>query len=251
MTSSLLSAENIRGRLEITLNRPEKRNALTPAMLFELAEIVTSPGSAHLIVLRSSLAAGFSAGFDLGVLREFGPSAHDGDPIGTAVSALVHSPVPTVAVLNGYCVGAAVELVAACDLRIARRDLRLLVPANRLGSPYRPAGVDLLARRFGWVTSVELLVFGTTLDADGALLCRFVAMTGEDADLSRYVDAVDERLSNSPIAAVHRTMLADWSERPPADADFLDRWERARAEAVAARQIPPARDPDRRSATSA
>jgi enoyl-CoA hydratase len=248
MSSGDLEMRLVDGRLEIALNRPEKRNALRPSLLTDLADAVTNPGTAHLIVLRSNLAAGFSAGFDLDVLRALGPRAHEGDPIGAAVRALVRCPVPTVAVLNGYCIGASVELVCACDLRLARSDLRLWVPANRVGAPYRPAGVDLLVGRFGWATAVELLVFGMRFDAGAALTRRLVSLVGDDAELSAHVRELSSQVAASPAtAAAHRVMLAEWSAKPTVDAVVLDRWERIREDAIKSRRIPPTREPDDRS----
>jgi enoyl-CoA hydratase/carnithine racemase len=248
MTSADLDINVVGGRLEIALNRPEKRNALHPALLADLAGAVTNPGTAHLVVLKSNLEAGFSAGFDLDVLRELGPRAHEGDPIGTAVRALVQCPVPTVAVLNGYCIGASVELVSACDLRIARSDLRLSVPANRLGAPYRPAGVDLLVSRFGWATASELLVFGMSFDAGAAVTRRLVSLVGDDAELNRHVEELSSRIAMSPAAAAtQRMMLAEWTAQPTVDAVVLNRWERIREDAIMSRRIPPTREPDHRS----
>ena len=252
MTAAEIIVESIDGRLEIALNRPAKRNALHPELLAELAHAITDPGDAHVVVLRSKLEAGFSAGFDLDVLRELGTAAHEGDPIGTTVNALLNCPVPTVAVLNGFCIGASVELIAACDLRVARSDVRLAVPANRLGAPYRPSGVDLLARRFGWATAVELLVFGTTFDADAAAARRLVSFVGDDAALTEHLDALFRRVADAPAAAAtHRRMLAEWAAPTATDTDLLSRWKRVREAAVATRRIPPSPNRDDRSASHA
>lgn len=226
-------------RLEITLNRPAKLNALTPDMLGALAAALADPRVAdcRLVVLRAAGERAFSAGFDLTVLRDLGPAAHDGDPLGVACAALAGAPVPTVAVLHGYCWGAAVELVASCDLRIAREDVTFFVPSHRLGSVYRPAGIDLVARRFGWTTAVELFLFGLTVSAPTAVSRGMLTYVGPDLEpwLSSTVDRLREA---GDSARTHKRILTEWLDRAEVPAELMSNWERLRAESVRRRSIP-------------
>ncbi|MGH3756855.1 enoyl-CoA hydratase/isomerase family protein [Actinophytocola sp.] len=228
-------------RLEITLNRPAKLNALTPDMLRTLAAVLDDPRVAdcRLVVLRAAGERAFSAGFDLTVLRELGTSAHEGDPLGAAGAALAGCPVPTVAVLHGYCWGAAVELVASCDLRIARDDVTFAVPSHRLGSVYRPAGIDLVARRFGWTTAVELFLFGLTVPVDTAVSRGVLAWAGPAEEVDGWLAETLDRLRQAgESAATHKRILTQWLDRAEVPAELMSNWELLRAESVRRRTIP-------------
>jgi enoyl-CoA hydratase len=224
-------------RLDVTLDRPDRLNALTPDLLFELAKTVASV-DAPVVVLHGAGSRAFSAGFDLDVLREFGAAAHDGDPLGTAVDALMSCPVPVIAVLHGHTLGAAVELAAACDLRLAHQDLRLAVPANRVGSLYRPAGIALLARRFGWATASELFTFGQELDSDLAYARGIVAFVGTPVATQAQMEGIVADLGSTPgPAAAHARFLREWAASGGLTDASRARWEAARAAAVAGRRI--------------
>jgi enoyl-CoA hydratase/carnithine racemase len=222
--------------LDLTVNRPERRNALTPDLLFELADVVKSAGDKALIVLRGAGDRAFSSGFDLGVLRELGPRAHDGDPLGAAVTALLASPVPTIAVLRGYCWGAAVELVAACDLRLGSASTSIAVPAGKMGAVYRPSGMDAVARRFGHQVAVDLFVFGMAFDATAALGRGLISAVLDEDGIDNAVQALVERVTSAPaLAAAHKQFLREWNDG--AD-ELLARWQAVRDAAVATRTIP-------------
>lgn len=218
--------------LTLTINRPDRRNALTPALLFELADVMKSASDKALVVLRGAGDRAFSSGFDLGVLRELGPRAHDGDPLGTAAAALATSPVPTIAVLHGYCWGAAVELVAACDLRLGSKSTSIAIPAGKMGAVYRPSGMDTVARRFGHQAAVDLFVFGMAFDATAALGRGLISAILENDDIQSFV----ERITAAPaLAAAHKQFLREWQD--DAD-DLIPRWQAVRDAAVATRTIP-------------
>lgn len=227
-----------RGRaLQLTLNRPNRLNALTPALLFAVAEAVSPDrvGDAVAVVLRGAGERGFSAGFDLDLMQAIGSALYEGDPIGTATAALRSCMVPVVGVLHGYTIGAAVELVASCDVRIARADLRLRVPANGTSALYRPAGIDAIARRLGWATASELFTFGRTLDASLALARGVVAAVAEVGGVDAAIDDMLAGLGNA--SPVHADFLRDWAARGGIDADRLVHWTAVREAAVAARAV--------------
>jgi len=224
------------GWLELRLNRPAKLNALSPDLLFSLAAELGTVAGAHVVVLTGSGEKAFSAGFDLDVLRALGAAAHDGDPLGTAVAALSSCPVPTIAALHGYCWGAAVELVTACDIRIATGDSSIAIPANRLGSLYRPRGIDALARRFGPTVVSELIVIGTRYNARTALDRGVISAVVENP--AGYLDSLAATLA-PPAPGLHARFLREWVAAASNDREaVLARWEAVREASVAARVIP-------------
>jgi enoyl-CoA hydratase len=190
------------------------------------------------VVLRATGGAAFSAGFDLAVLRELGERAHEGDPIGTAVAALRSCPAPVVVALQGYCWGVAVELVAACDVRIGAADLSVAVPSNRLGSLYRPAGIYAMVRRYGWPTAADLLVGGARLDAATALARGVVSAVVPPEGLEAETEAAARRIQEAPAgAARHKEFLRELEEtEQPPPAGFWARWDAVRETDVRARQ---------------
>jgi enoyl-CoA hydratase/carnithine racemase len=225
--------------LELTVNRPARRNALTPDLLFQLAEAVKGATDKALLVLRGAGDRAFSSGFDLGVLRELGPRAHDGDPLGTAGSAIADSPVPAVAVLQGYCWGAAVELVAACDLRIGGPTTSIAVPANKMGALYRPSGMDTVARRFGHQAAVDLFVFGMAFDATTALSRGLISAVVASCDLDEAVRSLADRITGNPeLPKAHKQFLREHRDATEPLPELLARWQTVRDAGLATREVP-------------
>src|SRR5437762_6123333 len=148
MTDSLLTEWGEHDVLTLTLNRPERRNALDPELLTALAESLDSHGDrARAVILRGAGVDAFSAGYDLSRLTGTPADLEADRFIGEAVSALRQFPAPIIARLQGHCYGAGVELALNCDLRIASPSLRMAVPAVSLGVVYRYQFVARLVRR--------------------------------------------------------------------------------------------------------
>jgi enoyl-CoA hydratase len=122
----------------ITLDRPEIRNALYTDDLTRVTEAVTGIGDAiKAIVLTGSGESAFSAGLHISTFADAAPE--DGRAIISSVrectGAIRRAPVPTVAMINGYCIGAAFEMALCCDFRVAHPDVRFGLPEVRLGIP--------------------------------------------------------------------------------------------------------------------
>src|SRR5215469_1119869 len=136
MGRPLIADEN--GIRWITLDRPEIRNALYAEDLARIRQAVTSIGDrVKAIVLTGSGERAFSAGMHMDTFT--GAAPEDGRAVISGVrdciGAVRLAPVPTVAMINGYCIGAAFEMALACDLRVAHPDVRFGLPEVRLGIP--------------------------------------------------------------------------------------------------------------------
>jgi enoyl-CoA hydratase/carnithine racemase len=141
-------------------------------MLFELARTVTAASADPGVRLVSIEGAGpraFSAGFDLRVLAEKGRAAHDGDPLGCALSAIQSCPKPVFAYVHGLCLGAAFDIAMCCDFRVATEAARFGVPAVRIGSVYFPRSIDRIRRKLGSTVTKQLFVLGRDFSAAEAL----------------------------------------------------------------------------------
>ena len=136
----------------ITLARPERLNALSPQALEELiaaAELVGAAGGVKVVIVRGAGAA-FCAGFDLEAVGS-GPVADQIDLGRRMADAVSGVPALTIAAIHGHCVGGALVLAAACDIRIAAAGTRFAIPEVDLGIPLAWA-----ASRDWCVSSVRL-----------------------------------------------------------------------------------------------
>ena len=196
MADTLLREWGPRDVLTLTLNRPERRNALDPELLAALAAALQADGErAGAVILRGAGSEAFSAGYDLSRLTGTAADLDADGVIGEAASALRQCPSPVIARLQGHCHGAAVELALNCDLRIASPALRMSVPAVGLGVVYRYQFVARLVQTCGLARTADLLLGMSQLDGDQA------HTWGIDA----RVQAVADKLASSPRAAVRGT----------------------------------------------
>src|SRR2546429_2785407 len=138
MTDSLLTEWGEHDVLTLTLNGPERRNALDPVLLTALAESLDSHGDrARAVILRGAGVDAFSAGYDLSRLTGTPADLEADRFIGEAVNALRQCPAPVIARLQGHCHGAGGQLPAHCHLKIAAPTPRISVPALPLRAVYR------------------------------------------------------------------------------------------------------------------
>ena len=206
MTDKLLVEWGDGEVLSLTLNRPERRNALDPELLGALTDALRSHGQrAGAVILRGAGDAAFSAGYDLehltGTESDLGADAF----IGSAVDALRTCPVPVIALLRGHCHGGAVELAMNCDLRVATADLRLSVPAVSLGVVYRYQFVTRLVAICGLNRASDLLLGMRVLDAATCLEWGLVTEVVDPQQIEGRTRSMAERLAVAPRAAVSGT----------------------------------------------
>ena len=190
--------------LEIVLDRAERRNALSRALLVELRQVFTDlPEDIRTVMLTSSGRV-FCAGADFADLT--GTSAdldYDRD-LEDACSAIRTSAVPVIAVVDGPCVGAGVELATSCDVRIAGPEAWFRVPAVELGLLYNPQSIRRLHSVLPRTTTTRLLVLAERFDAADALGSGLVTHTA-DGDSREQGLALAERLAGLPRDALAAT----------------------------------------------
>jgi enoyl-CoA hydratase/carnithine racemase len=191
------------------IDREEKRNAMSAAMWTALpglvAEAVAAPAVRVLVV--RGCGAHFCAGADI---EELGTAlAADGAvPYRTlnaeAERALATAHVPTVAAIDGSCMGGGVQLALACDLRIATSSARFSIPAGRLGITFPAPSLERLTSVVGVATARWLLFTSAVLD--GAEACR-VGLVQRCVSAERLEPALDELVA-SIVATSSVTQLA-------------------------------------------
>jgi enoyl-CoA hydratase/carnithine racemase len=126
-------------------------------------------------------------------------------------SALREMPVPVIARINGYALGAGLEIAAACDLRIASSNAVFGMPEVKVGIP-SVVEAALLPGLIGWGRTRELLLWGENIDAATALAWGLVEYVVAPAELDAAVDArLDALLTAGPQAVrLQKKLIRDW-----------------------------------------
>jgi enoyl-CoA hydratase/carnithine racemase len=154
----------------LTLSHPERRNALTPALLDELA-VAYSPESTsgvRAFVLRGEGGKAFCSGYDLEALAPAGEGELPDDAIQRTLALMEAHPAPTVACIEGAAYGAGFELATACDVRVAASSARFCLPPARLGVVYAPEGLARLVSLVGLGQARRLALTACVVDATDA-----------------------------------------------------------------------------------
>ena len=180
----------------LILNRPERLNALSRQSLAELIAAAEQIGQVPdvKVVVVTGAGRAFSAGFDLGGFEaEPAPEAVDlGRRMADAVSAI---PAITIAAVHGHCVGGAMVLAAACDIRIAAQETRFAIPEVDLGIPLAWGGIPRLVRELGPALTKELVLTCRPFSAQEAYAARFLNRVVADDELDAEVDALAQELA--------------------------------------------------------
>ena len=148
----------------LTLNRPERRNALTASLLGLLAielDRLAEAGQTRCVIIQGSGEHAFSVGMDLNAMAAATPEENQrligpGGPLRLAIASIEEFPYPVLAMVKGYAAGAGCELATACDLRIGCGQVRMGMPPARLGIVYPPEGIERIARTYGLATARKL-----------------------------------------------------------------------------------------------
>ncbi len=155
------------GLWTVTINNPDKANALTGAMLTELAEIAEAATAARALILTGNGKV-FSAGADLDEARAGLATSDVWERLSGAIAAL---PCLTVAALNGTLAGGANGMVLACDLRIAVPSAKFFYPVMKLGFLPQPSDPRRMAALIGPARTKLILMAGQKITAEEA--CAF------------------------------------------------------------------------------
>src|SRR5262249_14744219 len=117
-----------------------------------------------------------------------------------AIAALRRIPVPVIARINGYCLGAGMEIAVGCDLRVASDNAVFGLPEVKVGIP-SVIEAALLPRLVGWGRAAQLVLLGETIDATEALRIGLVEKVVPQTELDAAVDAwLDAILAAGPRA---------------------------------------------------
>jgi enoyl-CoA hydratase/carnithine racemase len=169
------------GVAELVFDRPEARNAMTWAMYGQLAaacDAIAADATVRVALLRGAGGKAFVAGTDIAQFQAF-TSGEDGIDyearIDAGIDQLSRLPVPTVALVDGWCVGGGLAIATACDFRLATPEAKFAVPiARTLGNCLSITNVARLKDAFGAQRVRRLLLLAEAIGAEEALACGYV-----------------------------------------------------------------------------
>ena len=190
----------------LTLNRPEKRNAVRLSMWAALEAHVTALAKDSAIEILVVRGAGehFCAGADISELTN-GPSGEYARINWAAEEALAHFPGPTIAVIRGNCVGGGVSIATACDIRFAADDAVFGITPAKLGIVYPTNALERAARLVGGSAAKHLMFSGELIDAHRALRIGLVDEVHEvaalDARVTNFIGTLCERSTLTQVAS--------------------------------------------------
>jgi enoyl-CoA hydratase/carnithine racemase len=193
--------------VRLRISNPERRNALDHEILDALAE--TLPQLDRGIEARCVLITGappvFSAGYDIATIPdetfERDAEALVAHPFHAAMEKLARHPWPTVAAINGHCLGGALELAITCDLRICAAGAKLGMPPAKLGLIYGHTGLRKFLDTVGLARTKELFLTGRNFEAPRAEGLGLVhEVVADDRLEAAAVELAAEIAANAPLS---------------------------------------------------
>jgi 2-(1,2-epoxy-1,2-dihydrophenyl)acetyl-CoA isomerase len=213
MTYETIQSE-IRGQVcVLTLNRPDRLNALTVEVANELQDAIheSTKNGARAIVLTGAGRA-FCAGGDIREMQEIAGregrvDAFFDEPLrvlNELVLLIRNTPVPIIAAVNGVASGGGCNLALACDLVVAGESAKFNQAFIKIGLTPDIGGTFILPRLIGWKRAAELMFTGDMVSASSAYQMGMINHVVADAELMSHVIALAEKLASAPTAAIGR-----------------------------------------------
>lgn len=207
----------------VTINNPEKRNALGMAGKRAIANAFSSLSrdeKLRAVVLTGAGEKSFIAGADLAEMKDLSVEEAEEEHTLThyACDSIRRCPVPVIARVNGYCFGAGMELAASCDMRASADHAKFGMPEVRVGLP---SGMEaaLLPSLVGWGRAAELVLTGDVFDAkemyQSGFLQKLVPAAELDAAVEKWIQSI--LISGPRAVRLQKSLLRDWERLSLAD----------------------------------
>ncbi|GGF60527.1 enoyl-CoA hydratase/isomerase family protein [Alteromonas lipolytica] len=216
MTDSAVTLSIHDNIASICINRPERKNAMSQAMwlrLYELLCEVEQDPEVRVVVLTGSGGC-FSAGADI---KEFAGFASDSEALKASNAQIMQTQLklemlnrPTIAMVEGACVGGGCGLALACDMRVAAESAFFAITPAKLGLLYSHRDTRRLLALVGPSKTKELLFTGQRLSAQAALACGFINKLATTDDVQTVTDELAATIAANSQSAIRgiKTMLA-------------------------------------------
>ena len=200
----------------LTLNRPEKRNSLTPGTLEtmrnEIRLLEKNPDVRCLVITGAGDKA-FCSGYDINAIsgEEYGSGGH---PLSETMQAVKNYPLPVIAMINGHAFGAGLELAVTCDIRICADDAKLAMPPAKLGITYSHAGIKKFLNLVGPGLTKELFLTGNHISAERAGQTGLVNHVVKREELERFTYSLARKTSeNAPLSMISLKKMINIREK--------------------------------------
>jgi len=201
----------------LRFNRPERRNALSPQLLvlvYEALEAWAREDEIRTVVITGAGDKAFSSGYDILAIPtdmspEMAEQLREHNPLELALGSVKQFPYPTIAMVNGQCFGAALNLALCCDIRIGADDIAVGMPAARLGVVYPCDGLSQFAQVLGMARAREVFFTGRTYRRAEVQAMGLVDRLVPRAELEATTFALAEEIAgNAPLAlrGIKRTL---------------------------------------------
>jgi enoyl-CoA hydratase/carnithine racemase len=218
----------------IILNQPEKKNAISFEMweaIPRITEQFCDDDDVRVVILTGQGDQAFSSGADISQFEKKRSSKSTTDEynltVKAAVAALDQLAKPSIAMIQGYCIGGGTSVAVHCDIRIAADNAVFAIPAARLGLAYRWEDIYPLVQLIGPSFTRELLYTGSRFNSKEAIQMGLVNRVVPVAELKSYVTEYAARIAaNAPLTihSANRTVaeaLKDPEQRDLAEIETL------------------------------
>lgn len=204
--SELIQVSESGGVMEISIQRPERKNALTHAMYTAMdAALATAEQTPAIrVVLITGTTDCFTAGNDLVDFMNNPPAGRDA-PVMCFLRQLIEMKKPIIAAVNGSAVGIGTTMLLHCDLVYVARSAKLQMPFTSLGLCPEAASSMLLPMVMGHQRAAELLLLGTTISGEEAVGLGLANQVLEDAEYLHVAREKARQLAAQPAASVRLT----------------------------------------------
>lgn len=206
----------------VTINRPERRNALNPDVLNGISKFfgeTVLKDHVRAVVLRGAGEKSFCSGADLDVMAT--PSAKE--LVQKALCSIYNCPCPVIAMIYGYAVGAGCDIASACDFRIAEETAKIGINPVKLGLVYFPDSIKRFIDLIGLANTRKLLLTGRFFPAPEAKemgLLQYVVPAGRVKETAYTLAA--ELAENAPLAMAGNKLIMNKVLENRLDADDME-----------------------------
>jgi enoyl-CoA hydratase/carnithine racemase len=227
MSDEKMLAAKAGGIGRMTFNNPERRNAVSLEMWDRAEEILrdfAEDDAVRVIVLNGAGGKAFVSGADISKFENERASLEAAQAYNARVdgllAALIDLPKPTIAEIDGFCIGGGLGLAVACDLRFASAKSQFGLPAARLGLGYRYAGLKRLVDTVGAGAARDITFSGRRLDAAEALAIGLVQKVLPDGDLAGFVTEYATTVAaNAPLTVKGVKIMINEALKPESAQD--------------------------------
>jgi enoyl-CoA hydratase/carnithine racemase len=210
LKNEILFIEKKRSICTLFLNRPEKKNSLSPELvqlLLTTLKKLSGDDSIRTLIIRGTGDQAFCSGYDIGSL----PTHADGGTptagmdrlalVESLFDTIIHFPWPVIAMLNGVAYGAGCELALCCDIRITSRDIRIGMPPAKLGIVYPFRGLKRFIQTIGLQATREMFFTGRTYKGPQLKQMGIVDHLVPREELTDFTNRMAEDIAqNAPLA---------------------------------------------------